>query len=351
MTFALVAAMFSACSSSNDEPTPTPPVDGLVLKASKATLTANGTDKVTFTVTKAQATVAAEIYLIAVDGVKQDTKLTSNEFSSSKNGVYTFEARHEGLVSNKENITAKGESVKNEKYYRNVCIMKTTDITCSFCPQATRNLNDLANRIYPDRLIQMAFHSEGHDDPMEVPEATTLNRTFGFTGNPSAVTDLREDSKVTGPEVAGLTREAVGKSLSEFPATCGIRINSSVSGGKINITAGVTSNTGGSYRVAVYVLESNIRHRQYDGGLWNETFKHDHVVRKMLSKNIYGDTLGALAADQEKTKEYSIALAEGWVLDNLNVVVYVVDEHEVINNVAECPANNGSIAYRLNVAQ
>lgn len=349
VAFALCAAAFSACSgNSNEEPVP---ADALTLTPSKKTLTANGTDKVTFTVIKPDlTTVMPDIFLTAVDGVKQETKLASTEFTTLKNGAYTFEARYNNLVSNSVIITATGEQKQDEKYYRNVCVMKLTGTWCSFCPTAGRQVDVLASGKYPDRLIQMAFHGGKSDEPMLIPETKTINDAFNVGNSfPATVTDLRR-STATSTNIYGKTDASIAQSLADHAATCGVRINSVVSGKTLSITAGVTSNTGGTYRVGVYIIENGLVYTQLDGSLYNENFEHNHVTRKMLSKTIYGDTLGALAANVEKTKEYTVEIAEGWTLANLKVVVYVVNEADEINNIAECAANNGSVAYRLNKA-
>lgn len=350
LTFALISLAFVGCSGEkNDEPL----TGSLTLSSSKPTITANGTDKTTFTVMKGATNITdrAEIYLMTVDGVADEQKLTSNSFTSKKNGVYTFEARFETEKSPAVTVTASESGQKTEKYYRKVAVFKTTGTWCSFCPKAGLQLADLANRVYPDRIIELSFHGGNSKEPMLIPETDQLREMLkpDLEGYPAFATDLRVATY--GADMLPITREAVKKSMDEYPATCGIRINSEVAGSKLNITAGITAEMAGSYRIAVVILESKLKYPdspQLDGSLYYPDFQHNHVVRKVLSKSLIGDALGTLTANQEQTKTYTVDIDASWTLANLNVVVYAVDNTETINNIAECEANNGSVDYRLN---
>lgn len=88
-----------------------PPVVSLTLSATPSSIVANGTDKATFSL-KADGNDVAnfEIYNAA-----DDSKLATNEFSTTVAGNYSFYAMYEGEKSNTVNVTATEVVVEEQK--------------------------------------------------------------------------------------------------------------------------------------------------------------------------------------------------------------------------------------------
>ncbi len=88
-----------------------PPVVSLTLSATPSSIVANGTDKATFSL-KADGNDVAnfEVYNAA-----DDSKLATNEFSTTKAGTYTFYAMYEGEKSNSVEVTATEEVIEEQK--------------------------------------------------------------------------------------------------------------------------------------------------------------------------------------------------------------------------------------------
>lgn len=341
LSFILLAGVFAGCSDTGEEQ----PVKSLLLTASKTTLQANGKEQITFTVTHNGTDVTKKATIWQLAGTSEtETEIKEATFSTTTAGDYRFEARYQEEVSNVVSVTATTPPAPTvEKYYRKVCIMKTTGTECSFCPEAERQLEVMMQLGFPNRMVVMAFHGYSNDDPMNVSYTKELVSTFKLGGFPGAITDMRFG--ISGNSLYSNTKEAITASLKEYPATCGLRVETKITNNKLDVTVGLTSNTGGTYNLGLFVLENGIVYPQKDGGDVVKDYTHNHTVRKMLSKDFMGDPLGEVAANAEQTKSYSVDLSEDWKTENLYVVAYAVDGTGYINNVVECDANNASIDY------
>ena len=65
----------------------------------------------------------------------------------------------------------------------------------------------------------------------------------------------------------------------------------------------------------------------------------------MISASVEGDDLGVIAADKEKTKEYSVDLDPTWNKANLEVCVLVIGNDLSVNNTAACALDGGKADY------
>lgn len=330
------------CSGSSDTETDT---TSLELTANRTSVVANGTDQVTFVVKYDGLDVSSRAKISVTSPSGEQSEISGLSFSTKTQGDYTFTATYEAKKSNTVTVTATAPVA--EKYYRRVCMMDITSTNCTFCPTAARAIAMLQqNR--PDRIIAMAFHGLGMGaDPLATPVTAELEEIFPGDGYPVVIADLRE---ATSTNVSVEGAKYYNTSRNNYPATCGIRLESKYNeaNGSVDVTVGVTSNAGGEYRVAVFAVESGIVEPQKDGGLVDEDYIHNDVVRAMLSGSIAGDALGTLEVDTEVTKDYSLKIDEAWKVENMKIVAYVTDSSNYINNVTECEAANGSCDYKLN---
>lgn len=337
----LFAGFAAGCSGSEENGT----ASKLTLNVDKTSITADGADKCVFTVKmEGEAVEDAAIWQIGTPNLK----LGGYEFTTATAGSYTFEARYNGETSERVTVHATEPEVPAgpEKYYRKVVVMKLTGTGCSFCPAADLQLVSLVER-NPDRFVLMSMHGYNSDDPMNVDCAQTLYSRFGITAYPGAVVDLRTRPGYSGSSPYSFCTKEMKESLANYPATCGLRVDSKIADGKLDFTVGVTSNTGGNYRLGVFVMEDGIIYPQTVNGITQEDYKHDHTVRQMVSKTLDGDSLGKLEADKEVTRTFSVELNKDWNAENLYIVAFAQDAFGYINNVVECDAN-GTADYRLN---
>ena len=83
----------------------------IVLSVSQSSITANGIDRVVFTLkVDGKSTANFDVYNAA-----NNSKLSGNEFSTSTAGDYTFYAIYEGEKSNSVKVTARAQAVEEEK--------------------------------------------------------------------------------------------------------------------------------------------------------------------------------------------------------------------------------------------
>ncbi len=349
---ALPLAVATACEGSSSGDTPEGEAS-LLLEASRTTIMANGSDEVTFKVqNSSKVNVSTRATITMTDPSGAQSRLQGLRFSTEIPGTYSFVASLDGEVSNTVEVSVTG--LVEEIFYRRVCMMEITSVKCSFCPQAAEAIKEM-KRNRPDRIVSMAFHGAGMgEDPMITPASTALESLFpdASGGYPFVVTDLRAYSSGT---LTSQWSQWYNDSRQLYSATCGIKLSSvyDEASNSLKITTGLKTNAGGKYAMAVYVLENGLLFPDYpQSGVDNgEGYVHNEVVRAMLSASPLGDSLGTLEADGEATKEWTVALDEGWKLENLVVVAYATDGMNYINNVVECPADGGSVDYEYNTEE
>ncbi len=128
------------------------------------------------------------------------------------------------------------------------------------------------------------------------------------------------DEKVTTSNAVSKMNETVGK-----PATTGIILKYSVSGGKMEVetrTKFFSAGTG-EYYLSVYVLESGIPGGSANSsppytqsGASDPNYTHDYVLRASNTGQAYGELLVSNpAADETVDKKYSITVDPTWVND------------------------------------
>ena len=97
-----------------------------------------------------------------------------------------------------------------------------------------------------------------------------------------------------------------------------------------------------SYRIIVYAVENNLIYPQLDSSILNDDYRHDHVVRQLVSENYLGDPTGSLIAGGSTIKTYTLSLNENWKKEDLKVYALVVAESTgFIHNMAFCDVNGG----------
>ena len=101
-----------------------------------------------------------------------------------------------------------------------------------------------------------------------------------------------------------------------------------------------------NFRIAAYVVEDKVVGEQtMSTGTVNRSYTHRHVVRKMLSTNVRGESLGSIAAGMEKEKTFSFMVDKDWNLSNLSVAVLAIDANGHVNNMAVCAVDGGTMDY------
>lgn len=284
-------------------------------------------------------------------------KIALNEDWVSSNmrvvvAVLNSEDGGETFCANNANACAVGSSVDYDgnvteentgtvKFVRRVCVMEFTGTWCAMCPDGASVLNYLVDRQYAGKAFALAFHN---DDIYALPQEQELFNMFGYSGYPAYVTDMRDVGLLTD----GGCDDSIERSLYDSPTNCGVAVSSAYDkeSSQVSVTAGVTASKTMNFRVAAYVVEDKVVGEQtMSTGSVNKNYTHRHVVRKMLSSSVRGESLGSIAAGSEKEKTFSFTVEEGWNTANLSVAVLAIDANGHVNNMAVCAVDGGSMDY------
>ena len=227
-----VGICWISCSGNSDDSEQTE----VILSVDKNTLTADGKDIITFTVMHAGIDVTADAIIRSVmDGQTLD----GNTFSTSKAGTYAFEASYGNYVSKLVTVVASAVPGTPSKFVKRICAMEFTGTWCAMCPAGMTRLNYLINSSYEGVVYLMSFHVDGTSaDPMTIEQSSILSRKFAISGYPSCVVDMRGTMGLS--ENYSVMRAIFNESLEEYPASCGVAIQSQYNG-QADVTVRITS--------------------------------------------------------------------------------------------------------------
>lgn len=330
----MTALAFHSCGEPADPVVPDEPEKEslLTLEADKETIYANGADAVTFTVRKDGADVTAQAQ-ITLDGLG----LSSNTFTTSKPGKYAFKASYEGLEAAAKIVEAIEMEVVESRFDKHVAVWEFTGAWCTFCPSGYSTMNFIVskNDRYKDNVHLMAFHSglSGQDE-LAIPETDEIMSDMNVgDGFPSFLTDMRTSG---GLSDGTAFRASLTEAFGEYPAHCGVAVSSTVDGTDVSAVVKVFPEMSLPYRLAVFIVEDNIKYYQKDGSITHDEYNHRHVVRKIISASYLGDRLGDLKAGEEVTKTYGFKADAAWNLDNTYIYALAIDYNGHVNNMNYC---------------
>ena len=239
-----------------------------------------------------------------------------------------------------EDSTDDGGEVADVAFNRHAAVLEFTGTWCAMCPSGYLYLKYLIEDYWShDTVHTLAFHDSTADDPMGIKLTNTIFNKFGLGGFPGFVVDMR-DATIDKGELQGM----ITRSFEKYPATCGIKLTSSCSGGNGRVEAELYAAKSGTYRLAVYILEDGIVSPQNNNGSYKNDYVHNHVVRALVSSIYEGDRVGDITAGQKATKGYDFALNSGWNADKCTICALVIDSNGYVTNAAVCPIN-GSVNY------
>lgn len=355
---------FIGCSGSSDEPTG----DGVLhLTSDKTSISANGSDRVTFVATYSGEDVTksgATLYLVERNGEAVSERQSSWQFGSREEGTYVFEARYyingQNLKSTERvTVTVTTATPVEEVFYRKIFGQYFTSVGCHNCPQMNLVLKGLDQQ-YKDRLVVAAFHTDfsGIQDPMTVPITMSyMIDLLGQQGLPAFYLDLNPTTSCYGTTTEKTTIANIENTLKKYPATCGVKIESTYDEASRRVTANVTvkASVTNEYRLLAFLVEDGIVYWQDGGGIVtggsDDDYVHDNVVRMALSSQLIGDRLNTIEKDAEVSKKYSFTINEDWDASKLRMVVCVLDTTNgadfLGNNAATCGINE-SVDYAYN---
>ena len=311
------------------------------LSADVTEVEASGHDYVTFSLKDAYGRdlLTDKKALQSVNIVSEEgQRITRMEAKTSfiANGTYHFNATFKGQKSeNTVEIVAKNRG-KYEKYHKNVALYKATATWCGPCAYMTRAIAGL-NQDTKDHIVELCWH---YQDELAIPSpgtdydcGTVVVSFFGGAGVPTVgldlLTPISEKSSST-------IESAVWNLRAEHPATCGIKLSSEVnsSTGMIDITAELTSSTGGDYDLGMALLLNN----QVIPSGTNDDGKYSHIVLATTGNYLmYSTAIQSVAKDGTITFSQSVP-APSYNKNDLSVVAFALTKAENgarIDNIVE----------------
>ena len=330
-----VAGLSSSCGVDNPEIVP----EGtLRIFADKTEISADGVDQVTFKVMYGSEEVTSKKTMtITVKGKdsQYDLPAGAGSFSTAVAGTYTFTATYYygGDIVTDNSVTVEATKVQTGKYYQKLLAMQFTSTLCPSCPSLSSTLKSISKN-YPDRMCDTFFKSVSDSD-----------------GLPAFAFNVRKNTEHIISEYNKIENE-LKRQLRDYPATCGVAIESSVSDGKADITVKITSEVASKMKYHIFLVEDGLDYDQLGS---NGGYVHDNVLRVCKSDSVWGTNLNsgkALEPGIEYTVHASVPLEADWKVTNMRVVALAMTSSDGgmtygCNNLNDC-ALGASADYKLN---
>jgi len=211
------------------------------------------------------------------------------------------------------------------KFTKNVLIEDYTGTWCQYCPRVIFGIQKVETENL--KAFPVAIHRGSNgSDPYHFAAATDLENYIGLTGYPTAMLNRKQiwNNETSTTEV---------KKQIKANSDLGLALNSTVSGGNINLDVNIKFDaTLTNLKLVVYVLEDGLIYNQtnstsYFGGV-NPivNMEHNHVLRACLTNLVNGDALTGTNDGATITKNFSVPVPSN-VTDasKISFVAFVID--------------------------
>ena len=215
---------------------------------------------------------------------------------------------------------------ENTAFRHRILLLQHTGTYCSNCPTLMTSLRKLSQlEDYADKYQHVAAHSYNQEgDPAYSQAAANLSQAFCDGYYPELTFNLTRENTGTSLAVSTITNIIDG--LHKETADVGIAAAAGISGNSLDVNVQIKAAKAGQYRIAVWVLEDEIRGKQ-EGATDDWMNTHSNAVRAMagntLNMRIYGDKVGEIQEGQTAEKYFSVSLDEAWKTENCKVLVLV----------------------------
>lgn len=300
--------------------------DGFTISVDKTAIEADGRDAAIFIVKDSKGEnvmlnedIAEKVYFVNAADQSRLPRL-STSFSSIRNGEYTFYATIKGEKTlNTVTIKVQNRSLY-EKYLQKVGVYQLTGAWCVNCPSMTEGLTKLRNSEYGENVIVMACHINDRFsiliDGKDL--STEVCNYFGHNGAvPHAFYDMIFQNSA---RAESQLKQLIAGQLLQYPATCGVKVNSSgVDGsGNITISASVKADRDAHYDLGYAILADN---QPGQSGDYEAVYNDVLVAVSSNFVKINGSSAVSLKAGEEHTKTFTVKV-DGYKASDLKVVVF-----------------------------
>ena len=284
-----------------------------------------------------------------------DSPLADPAFMTSSEGTYSFYAVRGFDISNTVTVKAvtgvpalpEDTDPSAVDFSHRMLLVQHTGNECPNCPALMETLKTLAgDEAYNQRYLHVASHSYNSSDKAYSSAAQTLSKNFNVHNYPWLTYNLTAEN--------GYYLNDIKSAIDTYhkdAAEAGVCVAARQVGSSIYAQVGLKAATAGKYRVAVWLLEDNIRSIQSGANAsWQNM--HDNCLREMFgdpdrkSERIYGKPLGHLEAGQASDFIVALDLEPDWVAENCKLLIIAVEGGGDYNlvNCTVCPVG-GSVSY------
>ena len=233
------------------------------------------------------------------------------------------------------------------KFLKNVLIEDYTGTWCQYCPRVLHGIEQVEAEGLNAYPVSIHRTSGSFTDPYNF-NALALEQMLDISGYPAAKLNrnIQWSNSNSSTEV---------KNQIKPNADLGIALNSSVSGGNINLDVNIKFVANFSdLKLVVYVLEDGLIYNQvnatsYFGGqnpIVN--FEHNHVLRACLTNLVIGDALTGTNAGSIVTRNFTIPVPANVAnVANIRFVAFVLDVSGRAINVRGV-APNSNQTFQIN---
>lgn len=230
---------------------------------------------------------------------------------------------------------------------QNVMIEELTGVRCPNCPSAAARLESI-KLLYGDNIILVNIHGNLLTRPLPESkfdfrndDASALEESFKpLIGKPSVIINrkIHPEFELLANPLQDQWQNIVENELQlEQTITLTSSIEASSAGYELSIGSIPLSSLSGKYFLHVYLTENNIIDAQEDVDRIIPDYKHDHVLRKIITPRD-GNALPPLDIP-DKIINSQIAISNTtfdatWVEENMELVIFITnDEGHVIQVV------------------
>lgn len=225
------------------------------------------------------------------------------------------------------------------KFLKNVLIEDYTGTWCQYCPRVLHGLNQVEEEHLDAFPVSIHRTSGSSVDPYNFP-AAPLELTIGLSGYPTAMLNRKTlwDNEISTTEI---------KNQIKLNSDLGIALNSTVTGGNINLDVNIKFAADlSNLKLVVYILENGLVYDQVNAtgyfGAQNPipSFTHNHVLRSSLTDLVNGEALSGTNNGAIITKNFSIPVPSNVSnANNISFVAFVIDATGKAINVRGADSN------------
>jgi len=208
-------------------------------------------------------------------------------------------------------------------FYHSSLFMRFTADWCGNCPLMATAAKDAVSQL-PGKIVLLTLHGDS-SSYLAFESFNPLANQYKVDGYPTGIVDGRRDVPNYG-NTSYTTRDIlkyVQETEDNYPVSSAIGVISSLDGRTLDVNIQLCIRYAAKYKVTAIVIENGIIGWQADYSYGEHSdYHHDYVARKSLT-GVLGEAFEVDEDQRVVTRHYSYQVPEQYVLENLQIVVYV----------------------------